>query len=52
MRKGFSADGGAAIDYSYDEYEAFIEHFRDVANKVPDEVKEADQVTAGYDPRV
>ncbi|HEX9710489.1 MAG TPA: hypothetical protein VGB42_11075 [Candidatus Thermoplasmatota archaeon] len=51
VRKGFSADGGAAIDYSYDEFEAFIEHFRDVANKVPDEVKEADQVAASYDPR-
>jgi len=44
VRKGFSADGGAAIDYSHDEYVAFIEHFRDIANKVPDDVKEADKV--------
>ncbi len=46
VRKGFSADGGASIDYSYDEYVAFIEHFRDIANKVPDDVKEADKVQA------
>ncbi len=44
IRKGFSAEGGAAIDYSQDEYIAFIEHFRDIANKVPDDVKEADKV--------
>lgn len=47
VRKGFSADGGADIDYSYDEYVAFIEHFRNVANKVPDDVKEADKVSGG-----
>jgi len=47
VRKGFSAEGGAEIDYSYDEYVAFIEHFRDVANKVPDDVKEADKVAGG-----
>ena len=47
VRKGFSAEGGAEIDYSYDEYVAFIEHFRDIANKVPDEVREADKVQAG-----
>jgi hypothetical protein len=46
VRKGFSPDGGASIDYSYDEYVAFIEHFRDIANKVPDDVKEADKVQA------
>ena len=46
VRKGFSAEGGAEIDYSYDEYVAFIEHFRDIANKVPDDVKEADKVQA------
>ncbi|HLF06830.1 MAG TPA: hypothetical protein VI893_06650 [Thermoplasmata archaeon] len=45
-RKGFSAEGGAEIDFSYDEYVAFIEHFRDIANKVPDEVKEQDDVNA------
>ena len=47
IRKGFSAQGGAEIDYSYEEYVAFIEHFRDIANKVPDEVKEADKVQGG-----
>lgn len=47
VRKGFSAEGGSEIDYSYDEYVAFIEHFRDVANKVPDDVKEADKVAGG-----
>jgi hypothetical protein len=47
VRKGFSAEGGAEIDYSYEEYVAFIEHFRDIANKVPDEVREADKVQAG-----
>jgi hypothetical protein len=40
VRKGFSADGGAEPDFSYDDYVAFIEHFRDVANKVPDEIVE------------
>ena len=40
VRKGFSADGGAEPDFSYEDYVAFIEHFRDVANKVPDEIVE------------
>jgi hypothetical protein len=40
VRKGFSADGGAEPDFSYDDYVAFIEHFRNVANKVPDEIVE------------
>ncbi len=40
IRKGFSAEGGAEPDFSYNDYVAFIEHFRGVANKVPDEIVE------------
>ncbi|MDE1821509.1 MAG: hypothetical protein KGJ23_12860 [Euryarchaeota archaeon] len=44
VRKEFSAEGGAEPDFSYDDYVAFIEHFRNVANKVPDEVVERENV--------
>ena len=40
VRKAFSAEGGAEPDFSYDDYVAFIEHFRGVANRVPDEIVE------------
>ena len=40
VRKGFSAEGGAEPDFSYDDYVAFIEHFRSIADKVPDEIVE------------
>ncbi len=40
VRKEFSAEGGAEPDFSYDDYVAFIEHFRGVANKAPDEIVE------------
>ena len=40
VRKEFSAEGGAEPDFSYDDYVGFIEHFRGVANKVPDEIVE------------
>ena len=39
-RKGFSAEGGAEPDFSYDDYVSFIEHFRSIADKVPDEIVE------------
>lgn len=39
-RKGFSAEGGGEPDFSYDDYVAFIEHFRGIANKIPDEIVE------------
>ena len=44
--KDASAQGAAEPDYSYDEYVGFIEHFRDIAHKVPDTVSERDQLRA------
>ena len=46
VRKGFSAEGGAEPDFSYEDYVAFIEHFRYVANKVPDEIVEQSTLTS------
>ncbi len=43
VRTGFRPDGGGEPDFSYDEYVAFIEHFRDIAHKIPDEVLEAEK---------
>ena len=45
VRKGFTADGGADPDFSYDDYVAFVEHFRDIAVKIPDEIVEADKLS-------
>ena len=44
VRAGFRPGGGGEPDFSYDEYVAFIEHFRDIAHKIPDEVLEAEKV--------
>lgn len=35
-----SVKGSHELDYSYGEYRAFIERFREIARKMPDEVKE------------
>ena len=35
-----SEKGSHLLDYSYGEYRAFIERFREIARKMPDEVKE------------
>ena len=35
-----STKGSHELDYSYGEYRAFIERFREIARKMPDEVKE------------
>ncbi len=39
-------EGGGEPDFSYDEYVEFIEHFRDIAHKIPDEVLEAEKFQA------
>ena len=44
VRSEFSALGIGEPDFSYDEYVAFIEHFRDIAKKLPDEVEEKDRI--------
>src|SRR2546430_2330092 len=44
VRTGFAPEGGGEPDFSYDEYVEFIEHFRDIAPKIPDEGPEAGQV--------
>jgi len=44
IRTGFRPGGGGDPDFSYDEYTEFIEHFRDIAHKIPDEVLEAEKV--------
>jgi RNA 3'-terminal phosphate cyclase len=46
VRTGFSPEGGGEADFSYDEYVEFIEHFRDIAHKIPDEVLEAEKFQA------
>ncbi|MBI4415426.1 MAG: hypothetical protein HY557_00400 [Euryarchaeota archaeon] len=46
VRTGFRPEGGGEPDFSYDEYVAFIEHFRDIAHKIPDEVLEAEKFQA------
>ena len=44
VRTGFRPEGGGDPDFSYDEYVTFIEHFREIAHKIPDEVLEAEKV--------
>ena len=39
---------GERIDYSYDEYEAFIKYFKKVANDMPDQVKEAQEFVSEF----
>src|SRR5207237_5212826 len=46
VRTGFAPEGGGEPDFSYDEYVEFIEHFRDIAHKIPDEVLEAEKFQA------
>jgi len=46
VRTGFRPEGGGEPDFSYDEYVHFIEHFRHIANKIPDEVLEAEKFQA------
>lgn len=46
VRTGFRPEGGGEPDFAYDEYVAFIEHFRDIAHKIPDEVREAEKFQA------
>ncbi|MEK6838481.1 MAG: hypothetical protein AABY08_01920 [Candidatus Thermoplasmatota archaeon] len=46
VRTGFGSGGVGEPDFSYDEYVAFIEHFRDIAHKIPDEVLEAEKFQA------
>jgi hypothetical protein len=44
--KDATANSAAEPDFAYDEYVGFIEHFRDIAHKVPDAVSERDQLRA------
>jgi hypothetical protein len=46
VRTGFRPEGGGEPDFSYDEYVHFIEHFRKIANKIPDEILEAEKFQA------
>ena len=46
VRTGFAPEGGGEPDFAYDEYVEFIEHFRDIAHKIPDEVLEAEKFQA------
>jgi hypothetical protein len=46
LRKKISTEGGAEIDFSYHEYVGIIEHFRRLADAVPDDVKEPDKLGA------
>jgi hypothetical protein len=46
VRTGFAPEGGGEPDFSHDEYVEFIEHFRDIAHKIPDEVLEAEKFQA------
>jgi hypothetical protein len=50
VRKKFSTEGVGEPDFSYDEYVAFIEHFRDIAKKMPDDVEEKDKLGQGGAP--
>lgn len=43
IRTEFRPGSGGEPDFSYDEYVAFVEHFRDIAHKIPDEVLEAER---------
>src|SRR6266704_2793113 len=46
VRTGFAPEGGGEPDFAYDEYVEFIEHFRDIAHKIPDEILEAEKFQA------
>ena len=46
VRTGFRPEGGGEPDFSFDEYVQFIEHFRDIAHKIPDEILEAEKFQA------
>jgi hypothetical protein len=46
VRTGFRPDGGGDPEFSYDEYVSFIEHFREIAHKIPDEIREAEKFAA------
>jgi len=46
VRTGFAPEGGGEPDFAYDEYVEFIEHFREIAHKIPDEVLEAEKFQA------
>jgi len=46
VRTGFRPEGGGEPDFSYDEYVTFIEHFRDIAHKIPDDILEAEKFRA------
>src|SRR6266699_1218420 len=46
VRTGFAPEGGGEPDFSYDEYVNFIEHFREIAHKIPDEILEAERFQA------
>ncbi|MBI2361407.1 MAG: hypothetical protein HYV04_21280 [Deltaproteobacteria bacterium] len=46
VRTGFRPEGGGEPDFAYDEYVQFIEHFRDIAHKIPDEVLEGERFQA------
>jgi len=43
VRTGFAPEGGGEPDFSYDEYVNFIDHFREIAHKIPDEILEAEK---------
>src|SRR5256886_8123904 len=43
VRTGFAPQGGGEADFPYDEYVNFIEHFREIAPKIPDEILEAEK---------
>ncbi len=46
VRTGFRPEGGGEPDFAYDEYVQFIEHFRDIAHTIPDEVLEGERFQA------
>ena len=46
VRTGFRPGAGGDPDFAYDEYVAFIEHFRELAHKIPDEVAGGEQIQA------
>jgi hypothetical protein len=46
VRTGFAPEGGGEPDFAYDEYVEFIEHFREIAHKIPDEILEAEKFQA------
>jgi hypothetical protein len=46
VRTAFRPDGGGEPEFSFDEYVAFIEHFRDIAHRIPDEIRDAEKFAA------